>query len=232
MRRFDYVLAVICAQEPRFVQFQPDRPEIAPNNSSRDGTYAASPLYGDGDFSAVLCVSDQDRIIYLLEVMWGLTARALSVRSDITEARQQHSVNQSSRMPMENMGSHLSLGTLLQTNNGSKLHVFGVLVHAALIYQRALRHPHVPFNSSTNHSDLVTLYEALNATASDCFWLEHPGILLWVLLIGCAVAVTRVERSYFMMFLAKVGIFTEPRCWFETQTAILRFIQIQKLSKR
>lgn len=83
-----------------------------------------------------------------------------------------------------------------------------------------------------NHSDLRSLYEAINISGAENFWLDFPGILLWVLVVACAVAVDKEERSYFMMFLAKVGIFTEPRCWVETQTAFARFIQVQGLTRR
>ncbi len=111
------------------------------------------------------------------------------------------------------------------------MHVFETLHHAALIHERAVSFPHLPFNSPINYTDLRFLYESLNISAVDPFWLQYPGILLWVLLVGCAVSVEREERSYFMMFIAKIGIFTEQRWWFETQSAIMRFIEVQKLSR-
>jgi len=109
--------------------------------------------------------------------------------------------------------------------------VLDVLRIASIIHCRALSTPPVHFSAPANIPLLRLLYDFINVSAPDPFWLRYPGILLWVLLIGCAAAVKRRERSYFMMYLAKVGIFTEPRCWFEAQSAILRFIEVQNTIK-
>lgn len=112
-----------------------------------------------------------------------------------------------------------------------EMHVFETLHFTALIYQRAVSSPAIPFNCPLNHANLSSLYVSLNISAADQFWARYPGIRLWVLLVGCATSVNREERSYFMMFLAKMGIFADFRQWDETQSAILRFLDVQKLAR-
>lgn len=166
--------------------------------------------------------------------MWELTTQAIAAAPPSSSAQvdtHRHPRILVSKSLFKTI-PRLSYNDRQPIKSSEEIHVFETLHHAALIYERAVSSTHVPFKSPINHSDLRSLYESLNISAVDSFWLQYPGILLWVLLVGCAVSVEREERSYFMMFLAKMGIFTEQRWWFKTQSAILRFIEVQKLARK
>ena len=233
IRRFDYIIAISCARQPRFRPFTSPQPHAPASESGRDCMFAGSPIYGTGDFSQVECNWRREDTIFIMRTMWELTAQALdpslpkkSQASIDRRPKTLFSVSEVNSLPRVNSGGQQSIRIR------EEMQVFETLHRTALIYERAVTLPHVPFNSPTNYSDLSSLYESLNTSAPDPFWLRYPGILLWVLLVGCAVSVKREERSYFMMFLAKVGIFTEQRWWFESQSAILRFIEVQSLTGR
>lgn len=216
--------------ESRFSGSQVPRPMPVPSNRSRDGTFAGSPLYGNGDFRDVNLGLYGTSIQIILHEMWSLTVQALSSSQKVPHT--------ASNRPRQCQADSFACFAHNEQPSVSIMSVpsdFGVhkaIYHAALIYGRALSYPETPFKSMVNHSDLRSLYEAINISGAENFWLDFPGILLWVLVVACAVAVDKEERSYFMMFLAKVGIFTEPRCWVETQTAFARFIQVQGLTRR
>ncbi|PVH82312.1 hypothetical protein DL98DRAFT_514068 [Cadophora sp. DSE1049] len=164
--------------------------------------------------------------------MWELTAQALEriAPENCRQGMQGRPKALCSKSEASSFAKVTSSGQQ-STRIREEMHVFETLHHTALVYERAVTYPHLPFNSPINYSDLSHLYESLNTSAPDPFWLRYPGLLLWVLLVGCAVSVKREERSYFMMFLAKVGIFTEQRWWFESQSAILKFIEVQRLAR-
>lgn len=230
VRRFDYIIAISCARQPRFRPSIPPQPYNPASESGHDGIFAGSPVNGTGDFCQVECNWRREDTIFILRTMWELTTRALDpslprIDQQGIERRPKtlFSVSGARSLPKAASGGQKSIRIR------EVMQVFETLHHTALIYERAVTSPHLPFKSPTNYPDLSSLYQSLNTSAPDPFWLRHPGILLWVLLVGCAVSAKREERSYFMMFLARVGIFTEPRWWFESQSAILRFIEVQRL---
>ncbi|KAH7417683.1 hypothetical protein BKA64DRAFT_305843 [Cadophora sp. MPI-SDFR-AT-0126] len=229
---FDYIIAISCARPPRFPHFNPPQPHSPASESNRDGVFAGSPVYGNGDFCDLECNWRREDTIYILRAMWELTDQAIQ---RIRPGNRYHGLQgrHKTLCPKSEVISYpggISSGQY-STRIREKMHVFETLHHTALIYERAVTSPHLPFNSPSNYSDLSSLYESLNISVSDPFWLRYPGILLWVLLVGCAVSVKRGERSYFMMFIAKVGIFTEHRWWFESQGAISRFIEVQGMAR-
>jgi hypothetical protein len=231
--RFDYIIAVSCATAPRFPALHPPRPRWPHSNFSRDGLFAASPLYGNGDFSGIRVNDRRDQVIILLQKMWHLTNQAVTGNNVSLEDSETLSTLIYSSTAWNSLEEHLD--TLSPRNSKHTLEpelaektVFDVLLAASIIYHRALSTPPTTFSAPANVSCLQNLFKYINVSAPDQFWLRYPGILLWVLLVGCAAAVKRSERSYFMMFLAKVGIFTELRCWFETESAILKFIAVQQ----
>jgi hypothetical protein len=231
--RFDYIIAVSCATTPRFPVLDAPRPRWPHSNFTRDGLFAASPLYGNGDFSEIRCNDHRDETITLLQTLWYLTnqvSQGNNLSFENVEALFTFINSSTAWQPLERRLNSTYLRSLKQNpgRNVPEKTVLGTLLAASIIYHRALSIPPTPFSDPANLPFLQILFNSLNASAPDPFWLQYPGILLWVLLVGCASAVKRSERSYFMMFLAKVGIFTKPRCWFETQSAILRFIHVQQ----
>ncbi|KAG4432122.1 hypothetical protein IFR05_012396 [Cadophora sp. M221] len=229
---FDYIIAISCAKQPRFPYTPPPQPHSSASEPFRDGMFAGSPLYGIGNFSQIECNWRREDTEHTLQAMWDLTTHALEPKlpAHLHKGKLRRFRTLVSNPNLEPIPRTISIRQQ-SAKNAEEMQVFETLHHTALIYERAVTPPHIPFNSPINHHDLAFLYESLNISAPNPFWIRYPGILLWVLLVGCAVSVKREERSYFMMFLAKVGIFTEQRWWFETQNAVLKFIEVQSLTE-
>ncbi|KAH9213139.1 hypothetical protein DL95DRAFT_524629 [Leptodontidium sp. 2 PMI_412] len=229
---FDYIIAISCAEQPRFPYTPPPQPHSPASEPCRDGMFAGSPLYGSGVFSQIECNWRLEDTKYTLQAMWELTFQALEPKASahLHEGMQSRHRALAAKPNFESRPRLISVSQQ-SAKNAEEMHVFETLHHTALIYERAVTPPHIPFISPINYQDLASMYESLNISAPNPFWIRYPGMLLWVLLVGCAVSVKREERSYFMMFLAKVGIFTEQRWWFETQNAILKFVKVQSLTR-
>ncbi|KAL5326419.1 hypothetical protein ACEPPN_004104 [Leptodophora sp. 'Broadleaf-Isolate-01'] len=182
-------------------------------------------------FVSFRAMSGRD-VRWFSSAMWELTVQALEPKASahLHEGMQSRHRALAAKPDFESRPRLISVPQQ-SAKNAEEMHVFETLHHTALIYERAVTPPHIPFISPINYQDLASMYESLNISAPNPFWIRYPGMLLWVLLVGCAVSVKREERSYFMMFLAKVGIFTEQRWWFETQNAILKFVKVQSLTR-
>ncbi|KAH7361032.1 hypothetical protein BKA65DRAFT_197237 [Rhexocercosporidium sp. MPI-PUGE-AT-0058] len=230
---FDYIIAISCASQPRFPYNPPPQPHSPASSSSKNGKFAGSPLFGTGDFRQIECNWRTEDTKYILQAMWELTSHALDTRASASLSEGMQRSQHRTLVANSSLNSLPRMVSVQQQSakNAEEMHIFETLHHTALIYERAVNSLYTPFNSPINYPDLAFLYGSLNISAPNPFWIRYPGILLWVLLVGCAASVKREERSYFMMFLAKVGIFTEQRWWFETQNAVLRFLEVQSLAR-
>ncbi|KAL2074994.1 hypothetical protein VTL71DRAFT_8774 [Oculimacula yallundae] len=229
---FDYIIAISLARKPRFPNTAPPPSNLPPSHNPQVETLAGSPIYGNGDFSQLECSWRREDTKYILQAMWELTNQFLEPEACLnSQSRPQNRPRTLISTSMLDPWPTAISAPQNITQNTEEMHIFETLHRTAMIYERAVTPPYTHFNSPTNFADLSFLYTSLNTSAGNPFWIQYPGILLWVLLVGCATSVKREERSYFMMFLAKVGIFSDERSWNETQTAVLRFVNVQGLRR-
>jgi hypothetical protein len=226
LSRFDYIVAITCAERPRFPPVHFFLPQAAMTAKGEcPKLIFDSPLCGSGNFNHIMRGdSEQEQIKSLLREMWDLTANG-------KRSRQPEMVSTDTQLMRKPYHCHRNIIKRLPVilNSDPNHHVLEVCQLTARIYRRAFFVPAVAFTSARNASDFNRLFEVLSKCATDDFWVRYPGVLLWVLLVSSATSALRNERSYFMMYLAKIGIFSEPVHWQQIQNAILRFLEVQSM---
>jgi hypothetical protein len=96
------------------------------------------------------------------------------------------------------------------------------------IYASAFSNNPTPFDSVCNNAAVQELCSGLEDTTNDETWTRYPGILLWIVLTGLAAAANLPQRSYFAMFVFRVGT---SAVWWGTEAAnaaIRRFIGVKR----
>jgi hypothetical protein len=86
----------------------------------------------------------------------------------------------------------------------------------------------ITFNSLCNNAAVRSLTEALEDTTNDEIWVRYPGILLWIVLTGYAAAEKLPDRSFFAMFVFRVGT---SAAWWGMEAAgmaIRKFIGVKR----
>ncbi|KFY09535.1 hypothetical protein V492_05460 [Pseudogymnoascus sp. VKM F-4246] len=175
---FDYIIAAITLQQPRF----PVRCRADPPTSPSKACRYNSPLFGSLPFSSFIKNTGADtQICTLLDALRGLTNATLS---DI----QLHEL-------------HIDVGAPSTTEL-----IYKALYAAGQIYAAALFSSSF-FTSSLSLPWLHILSANMDRTICEPFWRENPGVRLWALLVGGAASVVRAERGFFMMYLARVSLF-------------------------
>jgi hypothetical protein len=159
------------------------RSHLAPAPQPR---FYDSPLYGSLPFSSFTKDTGADvQICTLLETLRDITDSTLS------------------DVPFRHLLLHFKPPCPTDS-------IHKVLHAAGQIYAASLSSPSF-FTSPLSLPWLEILSTNLDLTRAAPFWREHPGVRLWVLLVGAAAAVERAERGFFMMYLARVCMF-QP-CW-------------------
>lgn len=171
-----------------------------------------SPLYGSVPLSVVLANSRFcDQSIKILQDMRDLT--------DILQFGSHHS-SVGFDGPLQTLPTHPSSPSLLR------------MVHlTSTIYSRALSNPPTMLSSPINHRAMEQICRDLEDCANDDNWVRYPGVLLWIILTTGAAATFRSERSFFLMFLMRVG--TSAVWWGpeEARLSLLRFLWVKRRSE-
>lgn len=110
--------------------------------------------------------------------------------------------------------------------------LFRIIQQTSDIYLGALQTPPIPFSSSINRKSAIALCQGVESPANDDVWDRFPGILVWVLLVGCAAAEEgSTEYNYFVCLLIKV-VLGAGYGWLDTLTeAVKTFIKVKELTK-
>jgi hypothetical protein len=213
------MVAVIHGTFPRFV--------LQDNSISTYGplppglTLMDSPLYGDEKLSSVLMDSPFTiSTILLLEGMQEITRAAENNKNN----------NGTHSQPLDHVLHGGSLVRLL-SNRPDTPSLEKIIYHTAIIYSGALCSPRIPFSSLLNQNSVEHIAHCLEDTSNDAFWARYPGILVWILLTAVAAAVNSLERSFFVVFLARVGTSAIPNSWQEMSQAMVRFLALTKVEK-
>lgn len=201
-----------------------------------------SPIWGNGDFSKIKCFYRKKDTIYILETMHSLTDFFLATPSTTRLSKRQKKRKQLIPKTQLISTSSTSTSTSLSQPNSKdsknyhpqEIRVFDTLHFASQIYQRALSIPPILFTSSQNNQDIEELYEAMGESVSDVFWKRYPGIWMWVLCVGLAASVERMERPYWMHLLSKILFYFSDQdvAWLESRCALDKFLLVQERIRR
>lgn len=198
--------------------------------------YYESPLFGCGEFEKIIRHhKTQDTIINLLNKMWTLTWSYETSCSEPaqTEATTTHEIVPYVPDKPYAWRTHLlTLPILSRCTDSSHNHVLETLLSASVIYARTLTNPNIDFPSTINDKAFGELCTAFGKCSHDAFWVVYPGILLWVLLIGTAVARAKKEAAFWMFYLSRSGSFPDAENWLAGNSAIQRFLEIQSWMRK
>ncbi|KAH7397598.1 hypothetical protein BKA64DRAFT_42425 [Cadophora sp. MPI-SDFR-AT-0126] len=188
-----------------------------------------SPLSGDGSFEDIITYRrNSDLIILLLKRMWTLTIdhRLQTLFEDTATSRPQISF---SVEPQSSYSTHLlTLPLLSSCHDPSHNHVLETLQHAGAIYHRGVEFLDIDFSSPVNNRAFQDLCTAFGKCSDDEFWVDYPGIQLWVLLVGTAAASGKKEAAFWMFYLSRTGSFSNAANWLTGNAAIRLFLDIQR----
>ena len=204
------MVAVVTGSLPRFAGFRPILPQEPPRNLSGAAPIPDSPVYGQEPFQVVLSGSAfSDQCIQMLQDMRDLT--------DGQEVNQEEFRQRIHKMETHPPSPPSSLICIIQ--------------QTSIIYQRAFLTPSIPFESPLNHHAVRSIAQCLENTSNDTTWVRFPGILLWIILNAASAALYLPERSFFVMWLIKVG--TGAAWWGaeEAKEAVLRFVRVKRGSR-
>jgi len=107
-----------------------------------------------------------------------------------------------------------------------------IIHHTAFIYSRALSSPRIPFSSPLNQNSAKQIAHCLDDISNDAVWVQYPGILVWILLTAGAAAVHSPERSFFVVFLARVGTSAIANLWQGMSQTMMRFLALRKSEQK
>ena len=223
------MIAVLTGKPPRFPQvtyfiFRP----ISPKQNRRIISQE-SPLYGDGAFKTVTTTSDDhETVLSLLKNMWCLT-QTLSPNNNpaIPEPVFEPGIPFKSS-PQNPNTPLLTLPLLTPCNDPTHNHVLETLLAASVLYTRALSPPHTDFPAPVNEAPFQQLCEAFAKCSHVEFWVEYPGIQLWMLLVGTAAARGKKEAAFWMFYLSRTGNFSDAESWLAGSAAVRTFLEIQR----
>lgn len=206
----DLLVAITTSSEPR-LNFRFPRPIPPPHQNPSIGSpqIPDSPLFGSKPLASVLIHS----------AFCEESIKVLQVMRDLTDIRQ--------------FGSHNSIQGCSGTRQSAAVHHSSAsllrIVHlTSVIYNRALSEPPTVFSSPANYTAMKQICRELEDTANDETWIRYPGVLLWIILTAVSAATFRVERSFFIMFLLRVG--TSAAWWGpeEARVSLLRFLWVKR----
>jgi hypothetical protein len=80
-----------------------------------------------------------------------------------------------------------------------------IIYHTSTIYASAFSTPPTPFKSVFNSHAVRSICQGLEDTSNDETWTRYPGILLWIALTANAAAADLPQKSFFAMFVFRVG---------------------------
>lgn len=114
-----------------------------------------------------------------------------------------------------------------------RLNLLEIIQHTSQIYERALLTPPMPFSSRINRDSVVALCQAVESPLNDYTWDEFPGILTWVLLVGCAASEEEsVEYNYFMCLLIKIFLGAGYGWLGELREAVITIVAIKARAEK
>ncbi|KAH8684511.1 hypothetical protein BGZ60DRAFT_397709 [Tricladium varicosporioides] len=119
------------------------------------------------------------------------------------------------------------------TTEHGRLNLLEIIQHTSQIYERALLTPPMPFSSRINRNSVVALCQAVESPLNDYTWDECPGILTWVLLVGCAASEEEsVEYNYFMCLLIKIFLGAGYGWLDELREAVITIVAIKARAEK
>ena len=206
----DLLVAALSTSQPRFAQ-----PSLVPGNLLGSIVYKVpdSPLTTGTTLKIALQNSlfDEKSIKYLQRVQILTMLRISGVSSNITEDPEMSTIK-------------------LQHE---ALTVSEIIQHTSEIHLRALQTPPIAFSSAINREPVRALCRAVENPAHDHVWDKFPGILAWILLVGCAAAKEEsTEYNYFMCLLIKVAL-GAGYGWLDSLTVAVRtFVKVKERAER
>lgn len=104
--------------------------------------------------------------------------------------------------------------------------LFRIVNAASNIYRRAFQG--IQFASVCNSVDVKEICDGLEDASNDETWTRYPGILLWIVLVGM---VADYQRSFFTMWVFRVG--TTAVWWGmdDATTAVMTFLRVKRMSE-
>jgi hypothetical protein len=184
-----------------------------------------SPLFGSGNFDNVIVYhKTRDAIISLMNTMWALTWKYQTTNS---EQESHDTVPFIPDQPYYAKIPLLTLPLISRCTDPSHNHILETLLSAGAIYSRSLSNPTIDFPLSINDQAFQDLCKAFGKCSNDDFWVAYPGVLLWVLLVGTAVARGKKEAAFWMFYLSRTGSFPDAENWLAGNSAITKFLKIQ-----
>ena len=226
------MIAVQTGRPPRFPRLDYFIAQPISDSTSKYNYRQESPLYGCGDFRAILKHhQDLEAIITIMKKMWTITQTIDSKgnRNDPTGNDYPQDLKSFITEPRPDYTSPLlTLPLVSNCTDPTHNHIFETLCSAGVIYSRVLTQHTADFPNSPNNQSLQQLSTAFGKCSHDDFWVHYPGILLWVLLVGTATARGNEQAAYWMFYLSRTGAYTSVEGQMAGGIAIRRFLDIQR----
>lgn len=193
--------------------------------------YYNSPLFGPGNFEAIAPQhKDRDEIVSLMKKMWYLTWNKKTPnqkRTSTDMSAPPYTIPFISEPQHKYRTPLLTLPLISRCGDPSHNHILQTLLSTGIIYSGSLSDPAITFPTPLNDKSFQELCTAFGKCSDDNFWAVNPGILLWVLLVGTAVARGKKEAAFWMFYLSRTSSFANAENWLAGNLAIRKFLEIQ-----
>ncbi|RFU25393.1 hypothetical protein B7463_g10945, partial [Scytalidium lignicola] len=211
--RIDLLVAAMLDTETRFPTPGLGRPLRPPPRLHGLIQIPDSPLYGHQFLQDILLDSPFcAQSIVLLQQMQDLT------RGFLLQGTPSHPIP---LLPSEPTASLLQVCNVDQPPS-----LLNIITLTATLYTQFFSNTTLPVSISTLTTALTT---CLESTVHDETWMQYPGILLWIVLTGCAATTgEKGERSFFLLWATRIGLSSVWGWWEEMRMSVEGFSRVRR----